>query len=355
MATPSSLAIGADEGVLATAMCKFVNAALARSTWGKYQSGWRAFCAFEEHTQISSTWPLSRETVRGFTAWCLAHKKLRPNSVRTYLSALAVIHTLKGFPDSPNLKDRLADMMMEGAANLAITDPAITSKRRVVTFPLLRVIGHRIASSAWSEGAKQVVWTACTTAFFTSARLGELLAKRESSFDPSADLLWGQVRFKGSESALIHIRIPKAASDEGDFLDIFQFKESPYCPLAALAKLAKDQKRLGLAQPNMPVFRFPSGKNLTPAKLNKILQELLKDIYQPGSNTISCHSLRAGIPSALRRFPDLASTDDIKGWGRWASDSHNRYTRLREDQRRAIFNKITSVLATPSVGENPCP
>ena len=256
------------------------------------------------------------------------------------------MHTLKGFPDAPNLKDKLANMMLEGAANMAISDPAITSTRRVVTFALLRLIGHRIATSTWSEGTKQVVWTACTTAFFTSARLGELLAKRENAFDPSADLLWGQVSFKGTEAALIHIKIPKAASSEGDFLDVFPFEASPYCPLAALAKLAEDQKKLGMFQPGMPVFRFPSGKNLTPAKLNKILHELLKDIYKAGSNSISCHSFRAGIPSALRMFPDLASTEDIKGWGRWASDCHSKYTRLRVDQRRAIFRKITAVLAT---------
>jgi hypothetical protein len=44
----------------------------------------------------------------------------------------------------------------------------------------------------------------------------------------------------------------------------------------------------------------------------------------------------------------LAKTDDIKGWGRWHSDCFNRYTRLRHDQKKAIFDKISAAILIAS-------
>jgi hypothetical protein len=95
-------------------------------------------------------------------------------------------------------------------------------------------------------------------------------------------------------------------------------------------------------------FRFSNGKNLTTGHLNNILSALLPDFCVPGEDSISCHSFRAGIPSTLALFPDLAKTDDIKGWGRWHSDCFNRYTRLRHDQKKAIFDKISAAILIAS-------
>jgi len=203
--------------------------------------------------------------------------------------------------------------------------------------------------SSWSEGSKRVVWTAVLTGFFSSARLGEILAKQEGSFDPTSDLLWGQAQFrKGQEgtSVLLHIRIPKSANEGGRFLDLFPFPVEGYCPVTAMEEYKKFQDKLGLVGPDQPVFRFPSGKNLTPSKLNQILQDMLSDIYVPGKNSISCHSLRAGIPSALSKFPDLVSDEEIRGMGGWHSDAVDRYTRLPEAKRRATFKKAIFALSS---------
>ena len=187
------------------------------------------------------------------------------------------------------------------------------------------------------------------TGFFSSARLGEILSKSESSFDPTSDLLWGQIQLRkgqGGNSVLIHIRIPKSANEGGRFLDLFPFPEQGYCPVKVLQELHKELGLRGGVDPQQPVFRFASGKNLTPAKLNIILQEMLQDIFVPGENSISCHSLRAGIPSALSKFPDLVSDEEIKGMGGWNSDAVDRYTRLPEARRRATFQKAIFALSS---------
>jgi hypothetical protein len=54
----------------------------------------------------------------------------------------------------------------------------------------------------------------------------------------------------------------------------------------------------------------------------------------------------AGMASTLNRFPHLASSEDIKGWGRWDSSCYTKYARLTLDKKRAIFKKITSALNT---------
>jgi hypothetical protein len=90
---------------------------------------------------------------------------------------------------------------------------------------VLKIFGHRVAKSDWSPGSKQVVWAAVTTAFFTSARMGELLSPNEASFDPNSTLLWDQVLFRKEGGITLHIRLPKIASKEGDFLDLYPFTE----------------------------------------------------------------------------------------------------------------------------------
>jgi hypothetical protein len=46
----------------------------------------------------------------------------------------------------------------------------------------------------------------------------------------------------------------------------------------------------------------------------------------------------------LKLIPDLATSDMIKGWGRWESDCYSRYTRLKLPQKESIFGQISGAL-----------
>lgn len=209
---------------------------------------------------------------------------------------------------------------------------------------MLLTIGSRIASSDWDKLSKQVIWAACCVAFFASARFGELLASHPHRHDPSCDLLWGDVKFVSDSSILIRLKSPKSGEKDGEFLDLFSFTGYNCCPVASLRALKEKSVAAGLGSADSPVFRFRSGANLTQQHLNKTLAELLSDICVPGSDTISCHSFRAGLPTILTQFPDIAGIDDVKSWGRWRSDCYTSYTRLRHSQKEQIFGKITSAL-----------
>jgi hypothetical protein len=243
------------------------------------------------------------------------------------------------------IKDDIITRVLRGGEHLLMLEPAgNVNKRRVMTMPLLRHLGHRLSMSGWSEFSKQVVWSACTLAFFTSARMGELLAPAEAGFDPASTLLWNCVKARQDNSFLIHVRLPKSGNQQGDFLDVFEFKQYGCCPVAALKKLILLNKKIDRLDKGLPVFTFESGKFLTVQGLNNILRQLLADVVDPERDSITCHSFRAAVPSALMKHPSLASSDDVKGWGRWSSEAYQKYTRLKTDQKRGIFQKIMAVL-----------
>ena len=70
-----------------------------------------------------------------------------------------------------------------------------------------------------------------------------------------------------------------------------------------------------------PVFIYPSGKLLTTEALNRALRILLEDVVDFNKDSITCHSFRAGLPSLISQHPDLMTSEDVKGWGRWTSDA----------------------------------
>jgi hypothetical protein len=329
-----------------------INSSVARATWAKYGSGYNAFCEFEAYSGETYPWPLSPEVWRAFIVWCHYHKNLAPNSIQTYLSALKFIHTIKGLPTHHLKDDNLSKLLLKGIEHTStkfITNP---NTRRIMTFPLLNLLGQRIAATDWPSLDKQVVWAASLTSFFGTVRLGEILASQEGSFSPASDLLWKDVRCSSPTSILIHIKQPKTGTPGGEKVDLFEFPGYNCCPVRALKNLRKKQILHGNTDESLPVFRFSSGKNLTKAVLNKTLSALLSDIFVAGKDTISCHSFRAGIPSTLKMYPDLISSDMVKGWGRWQSDCYQLYTRLSLIEKGKIFQKISQALRSVASGKS---
>jgi hypothetical protein len=98
--------------------------------------------------------------------------------------------------------------MIKGAKNLKLYSNIFKPAKFVMTFPLLKILGHEIANSGWSEESKTVVWAACCVAFFGSFRLGKILPGNTTKSQET--LTWDRVHFSDSGSAIINIRFPKA-------------------------------------------------------------------------------------------------------------------------------------------------
>ncbi len=98
--------------------------------------------------------------------------------------------------------------MLKGAKNLATYNEICKPAKFVMSFHLLKLIGHEIARSNWDKDRKLVIWTACCVAFFGSFRLGEILP-REDSENSWENLKWKQVVFTQKNSVIINIKFPK--------------------------------------------------------------------------------------------------------------------------------------------------
>jgi hypothetical protein len=282
---------------------------------------------------------LSEVVLCDFTAWALAKRRLKPATVRSYLSSLSTIHELKGFKNVACMTV-LVKKVIRGAENLSFYQNICVETRKVMTLPLLKLLGHEISLTNWSEINKQVFWTACVTAFFGSFRFGELLASTETTYNRSETLLWSEVRFSDETSVRLHVKISKNRTPGGEFIDLFQFKNHGCCPVKSLNRL----KVLKNPVQDQPVFMFDSGKLLTAKCVNASLEGLLKPHLGDQATLIQGHSFRAAIPAAMANNPDLAAEEEIKSWGRWNSDSFKLYTRLKHNRRKVIFDRITSIL-----------
>ena len=317
---------------------KLVSAAFSLSTWRSYEAAWNSFAAFEIFVRTSYTWPLSQHAVNEYISWAANTRKLRSASIQSYLASLASIHQLFNH-SALSFSSLTTKALLRGCSNLESMVSNPKPSRKVFSLPLLKILGHEIAQMDWLENSKRVFWTCACTAFFGSFRIGELLASKKSSFDPTSTLLWGDIVF-GEKSCIVHLRSPKCNSKEGDFVDLFEFKDQSVCPVSCLKNLSCYSG----GNKNSPVFQFSSGNLLTPESFNKSLRLLLTPHLGNDAQHFSSHSMRAAIPSALAKFPRLANSEDIKGWGRWDSACYMRYTRLKLDRKRAIFSKISSAL-----------
>jgi hypothetical protein len=294
---------------------------------------------FLKNSSITNLWPIEENSLELFTTWCLVNKKLKPASVLGYVSSLIVMNKLKGHKNLQCISFNVK-MMIRGAENLKFYSKIGCETRVVMTIDLLRLLGLEISNSGWSTDSQQVFWSASCLAFFGSFRLGEILSPSENNFNPVDTLLWNDIEFS-KNSALVHIKVPKNRNAKGEYVDIFRFEKYGCCPLAALEKLKSIRNS---SAENEPVFKFSSGKLLTQSSMNTCLKVLLKPHLGGEAGFVSGHSFRAAIPSALACHPNIARCEDIKQWGRWSSDSYLLYTRLKLQQKKCIFDTITSVL-----------
>jgi hypothetical protein len=287
---------------------------------------------------ISVIWPLSVNVVCNFIEWAHYEKKLSSSTIRSYVSNLSTIHKLM-FNNSEVFSDFRVKIALKGIENLALIPGKNLKPRKAMTLPVLRIIGHRIALENWAQQSKLVVWTAMCVCFFGSFRMGELLSKSEFGFNSSETLMWADVRFLNDGSVQILNKLSKSRTPGGEVIDLFPFKRG-CCPVAGLSAL----KGALSPDPNLPVFRFASGKLLTQKMINEIIHNCLVPVFGPGGREYSGHSFRAGLPSALAACRELSSEKDIKKWGRWKSNAFERYTRLNHKAKRGIFEQFKKAL-----------
>jgi hypothetical protein len=313
-----------------------MGAFLSANSWNRYNSALNSWGSYIEHTGKQFNWPFNVGLVRGYVGWAINVKHLQPDTVRVYLSDLKLAHELRN-KNTEAFDDFFLKKMLKGADHLKMYSDIKNKTKLVMTFQMLRILGHEIVKSDWTAEKKKIFWGASCLAYFGSFRMGELLAKTKGG--ESENLKWGDVNFRPDGSALLNIRFPKIVKNiQGDFVDIFSLEGKSYCPVTCLKALAKSTDISKNAKRN--VFSFSNGDCLTTSHFTTELKNLLSNVFGPAIANLSGHSFRAGIPAALFNRPDIATENDIMSWGRWSSESYKLYTRLKLSARKLIFDKI---------------
>jgi hypothetical protein len=316
-----------------------LKASLSTSSWNKHLSALHCFQEFQHNTGKKYSFPLDNKSICDFIVYAVEKRKLKHSTVNSYLSSLTFYHRLRNM-NSESCSNFLAKSMVRGAKNLELYSSICKDCRKVMTLPLLKLLSHKIATESWPERDRQSFWTAFTVAFYGSFRFGELLSQNGRILNKKETLLWSDITF-GKDYVVIHIKVTKTKSKDGEYVDLFLQEDNKYCPVKALKHLKSMSQH---CTPDTPVFTLENGCLLTPARINTALQLLLTPVIGDSARMITGHSFRAALPSALASQPEIASSEDIRIWGRWNSNSYALYTRLKLNQKREIFNKIISVL-----------
>jgi hypothetical protein len=232
------------------------------------------------------SWPFPLELVRKYVAWAIKTRNLSSETIKVYLSDFRLAHKLRNIPCSSS--DFFIHSMLKGAKNLSLYRTIFKPAKFVMSFHLLKILGHEIATSNWKQNSKTVLWSACCLAFFGSFRIAEILPGA-CSRGVLETLTWSRIHFTERNSAIVNIRFPKSQKKpQGDFVDIFRIENNSCCPFSALKNL-HDSSGKNIAY-DLPVFSFDNGSPLTPKVFIDTVRSLLSKHVGKNANQISGHS-----------------------------------------------------------------
>ena len=134
---------------------QFLSAAFAQSTWRRHEAALNSFKQFDSTSSSSHLWPLSSETLQSYTSWAFTAKNLKSSTVKSYLSSLKCIHSLKNL-STQSFDSYVIKTMIRGKENMEIYSGESKTARKVMTLDLLKLLGHEISKINWSQDSKQV-------------------------------------------------------------------------------------------------------------------------------------------------------------------------------------------------------
>jgi len=324
---------------------KINSTAIAKPTWNKYISAFNKFNSFCKHFGLKQKWPIKKTNIYGFSLWAIETQKLNPDTIKSYLFALSKLQKLHGFKGIKVSKSPVITQLLTGAKNKLIADSP-KKRRDPITFDRLIYIQQKIFESHWSEFNKQAIWCTAICAFFGSFRIGELLSKKQKTFDNTATLLTTDIQYNSyTQSVKVHIRSPKNRNPQGVYNYLFPFPDPNFCPVNSILRYIAMQKQAKIYTETLPFFRFKSGRLITTKKFNVIL----RTIFPPSTGLyIVGHSFRPGLISSAANLPDIVNDPHIQGWGNWSTKTFLRYQHFDTEQKRWIFNRLIQSLPKKS-------
>ncbi len=118
-----------------------IAASYAKSSWSKLISVMNAVKKFEIESNLKCTFPLSQEVLLNFSAWGYHVKRWKASTIAAYVSSLATVHKLRNLDDKI-CNNFLTKRLIQGVQNLELYDTEPSHTRKVMTLPLLIILGN---------------------------------------------------------------------------------------------------------------------------------------------------------------------------------------------------------------------
>jgi hypothetical protein len=291
---------------------------LRPSTRATYGAGLLAFHTFCDDRGIpdSQRAPVDSLTIQSFVATLAGI--YRASSITNYVAAVRAWHLIHGV--AWNIGGPEMETVMKGAKAMAPQSSA-KEKREPMTVSYIEKLYPQFSDN---DPLDVAVFACLTSAFWATARLGELTVRTLKTFDPHTDVKRSDLGEKkdrnGLEVTTIHVPRTKASPIQGE--DLYWAKQTGGSdPKSAL------EKHLALNNP-------PQDFHLFGFKRNGKMVPLTKRIFQSRLSTaaekaklpeLKGHSIRIGstLEYLLRGLP----FDVMKVKGRWNSDAFHEYIR----------------------------
>lgn len=322
-------------GELESLAVKLCNASLARNTWRAYSGAERAAMKCETETGVSMSPPWGESQAVTFATYCIK-RNLAASTIRQYLSGIKSCHARMGF------KLEAYDSFILRAVMKGRSNTEGPRKQKIPMSPgLMMVLREKIKLSRMAPADKTMVWAVAVCLYAGSLRGGEMLGNVEGLYDPENIMMTEDVAIKkvrcgdGTWRKMVSAKIKNPKELKGlTTIEVEMFQNSSFmCPVQAVERAMK------YARAGRPFATLSSGAVMTKGWLNRLLKRVFEGTVDYEMNTISSHSFRSGLATAMARHG--YSDEEIQRQGRWASTAFLSYlklgrsTRLQQQQRLA--------------------
>ena len=301
-----------DIQTLTQKMHQLLSNSLAPRTNTQYSRCTSNYCKFCQNFNLQA-FPVIEHNLMLFTTFLSEHSS--HSNIKTHLSAIKFHDIRYGHHTQLPPLPRLYLLVR----SIKRTQGSIYSKpkRQPITIEMLALIYKQLSTSKLNNHDRQMLWTACTTAFFGFLRSSEYVSPSTNEYDPSTTLLFTDITPMASK---VHVNIKSSKTDpfrHGCVLRLCSTNH-PICPVNSL----KEYYRIHLKKSG-PLFTFSNGCFLTRRKFNEFLKSTLSNTAQC---PISTHSFRIGAATtaAAAGLPSWL----IKQLGRWNSTCFETYIRI---------------------------
>jgi hypothetical protein len=160
------------------------NHAVTQKSWGSYKTANNLLQLCQKETKYNLSLPLSEEKTLIFISWCIKRGN-KGSTIKVYLAGLRSLHIEKGF-SLVDLYTPMVKQVIKGRENMPISSS--TNQRLPCTLSILRLLKSKLRTSKLLINVQLLIWCIATLSFFGAFRIGELLCKNTTKFDPDFTL-----------------------------------------------------------------------------------------------------------------------------------------------------------------------